>query len=231
MLCHSSSDDSSLRAGLCHLGSTGTHDIQGIAPSLNYIQSFHFCHHGGSYMEVFSCVRHEMPYRHVYYRVTTYKYGSSDRCCFCCPSPLGNGSLCFVPFSLSCYGYMCGIFTYEQFPCKSHPVLPCLDLFAVDGLYCAMSYCTGVFNRFLYFTIMVIHYLATCIRGYLGVQESAYQGPSSSLPSVRFSPHRAILNLLNGHTFIHIAVVYGRIPATTQWWESCYLNQQVTLYS
>ena len=213
---------------MCNLGSTGTHDIRGIAPSLNYIQSFHVCHHGGSYMDVFSCVRHEMPYRHVYHRVTTYKYGSSDRCCFCCPSPLGNGSLCFVPFSLSCYGYMSGIFTYEQFPCKSHPVLPCLDLFAVDGLYCAMSYCTGVFNRFLYFTIMVIHYLATCIRGYLGIQESAYQGPSSSLPSVRFSPHRAILNLLNGHAFIHIAVVYGRIPATTQWWESCYLNQQVT---
>ena len=43
-------------------------------------------------------------------------------------------------------------------------------------------YLTG----FLYFTIMVIHYLATCIRGYLGVQGSAYQGPSSSLPSVRF---------------------------------------------
>ena len=58
----------------------------------------------------------------------------------------------------------------------------------------------------------------------------AYQVPSSSLPSVRFSPHRAILNLLNGHTFIHIAVVYGRIPATTQWWESCYLNQQVTVF-
>ena len=125
---------------------------------------------------------------------------------------------------------MSGIFTYEQFPCKSHQVLPCLDLFAVDGLYCAMSYCTGVFNRFLYFTIMVIHYLATCIRGCLGVHGSAYQGPSSSLPSVRFSPHRAILNLLNGHTFIHIAVVYGRIPATTQWWESCYLNQQVTVF-
>ena len=46
-----------------------------------------------------------------------------------------------------------------------------------------------------------------------------------------FSPHRAILNLLNGHAFIHIAVVYGRIPTTTQWWGSCYLNQQVTLYS
>ena len=74
-------------------------------------------------MDVFSCVRHEMPYRHVNHRVTTYKYGSSDRCCFCCPSPLGNGSLCFVPFSLSCYGYMSGIFTYEQFPCKSHPVV------------------------------------------------------------------------------------------------------------
>ena len=139
--------------------------------------------------------------------------------------------VCFVPFSLSCYGFMSGIFTYEQFPCKSHPVLLCLDLFGVDGLYCAMVYCTGVFNRFLYFTIMIIHYLATCIRGYLGVQESASQGPSSSLPSVRFSPHRAILNPLNGHAFIHIAVVYGMIPATTQWWESCYLNQQVTLYS
>ena len=37
-----------------------------------------------------------------------------------------------MPFSLSCYGYMSGIFTYEQFLCKSHPVLPCLDLFAVD---------------------------------------------------------------------------------------------------
>ena len=24
-------------------------------------------------MDVFSCVRHEMPYRHVYHRVTTYK--------------------------------------------------------------------------------------------------------------------------------------------------------------
>ena len=46
MLCHSTSDDSSLRAGLCHLGSTGTRDTYGIAPSLNYIQSFHFCHHG-----------------------------------------------------------------------------------------------------------------------------------------------------------------------------------------
>ena len=46
---------------------------------------------------------------------------------------------------------------------------------------------------------------------------------------LQFVPsHRAILNLLNGHAFIHIAVVYGRIPATTQWWESCYLNQQVT---
>ena len=123
MLCHSTSDDSSLRAGLCHLGSTETRDTYGIAPSLNYIQSFHFCHHGGSYMDVFSCVRHEMPYRHVYHRVTTYKYGSSDRCCVCCSPPLGNGSLCFVPFSLSYYGYMSGIFTYEQFPCKSHPVL------------------------------------------------------------------------------------------------------------
>ena len=54
---------------------------------------------------------------------------------------------------------MSGIFTYEQFPFKSHPVLPCLDLFAVDGLYCAMSYCTGVFNRFLYFTITVWSYI------------------------------------------------------------------------
>ena len=42
------------------------------------------------------------------------------------------------------------------------------------------------------------------------------------------SPHGAILNLLNGHGFMHIAVIYGRIPATTQWWESCYLKQQVT---
>ena len=119
----------------------------------------------------------------------------------------------------------------SNFPANPIQSFPALTFFAVDGRYCAMSYCTGVFNRFLYFPIMVIHYLATCIRGYLGVQESAYQGPPSSLPSVRFSPHRAILNLLNGHTFIHIAVVYGRIPATTQWWESCYLNQQVTLYS
>ena len=123
MLCHSTSDDSSLRAGLCHPGSTGTRDTYVIAPSLNYIQSFHFCHHGGSYMDVFSCVRHEMPYRHVYHRITTYKYGSSDLCCVGCPAPLGNGSLCFVPFSLSYYGYMSGIFTYEQFPCKFHPVL------------------------------------------------------------------------------------------------------------
>ena len=123
MLCHSTSDDSSLRAGLCHPGSTGTHDTYGIAPSLNYIQSFHFCHHGGSYMDVFSCVLHEMPHRHVYHRITTYKYGSSDLCCVGGPAPLGNGSLCFVPFSLSYYGYMSGIFTYEQFPCKSHPVL------------------------------------------------------------------------------------------------------------
>ena len=128
MLCHSSSDDSSLRAGLCHLGSTGTHDIYGIASSLNYIQSSHFCHHGGSYMDVFSCVRHEMPCRHVYHRVTTYKYGSSDRCCFCCPSPLGNGSLCLVLFSLSRYEYsICLAFSlmsnFPVNPIQSYPTL------------------------------------------------------------------------------------------------------------
>ena len=158
-----------------------------------------------------------MPYRHVYHRVTTYKYGSSDRCCFCCPSPLGNGSLCFVPFSLSCYGYMSGIFTYEQFPCKSHPVLPCLDLFAVDGLYCAMSYCTGVFNRFF-----VFHNYGHTLPGYLNntVTWAYMKVLTKDLQVVylQFVPsHRAILNLLNGHAFIHIAVVYGRIPATTQW--------------
>ena len=32
---------------------------------------FHFCHHRGSYMEVFSCVCHEIPYRHVYHLITT----------------------------------------------------------------------------------------------------------------------------------------------------------------
>ena len=26
---------------------------------------------------------------------------------------------------------------------------------------------------------------------------------------------------------VHIAVIYRRIPSTTQWWESCCLNQQV----
>ena len=88
-------------------------------------------------------------------------------------------------------------------PCRT--VRVCLTGFCISQLW---SYITWLLE----------------LRGYLGVHGSAYQGPSSSLPSVRFSPHRAILNLLNGHTFIHIAVVYGRIPATTQWWESCYLN-------
>ena len=112
-------------------------------------------------------------------------------------------------------------------PIQSYPVLTFSQSMVSTAPCRTVRVClTGSF----YFTIMVIHCLATCIRGYLGVQGSAYQGPSSSLPSVRFSPHRAILNLLNGHTFIHIAVVYGRIPATTQWWESCYLNQQVTVF-
>ena len=84
---------------------------------------FHFCHHRGSYMEVFSCVCHEIPYRHVYHLITTLRYGSSDRCGLCCPLALSDGSLCFVLFSLYCYGFMSGIFTYEQFPFKSHPVL------------------------------------------------------------------------------------------------------------
>ena len=84
---------------------------------------FHFCHHRGSYMEVYPCVCHEIPYRHVYHIIKTQRYGSSDRCWLCCPSALSDRSLCFVPFSLYCYGFMSGIFTYEQFPCKSHPVL------------------------------------------------------------------------------------------------------------
>ena len=115
----------------------GTHDIQGIATSLNYYSNLSI-----------SAIREAATWkstrvfamrylRHVCHQFTTQRYGSSDRRWLCCPSEFSDGSLCFVPFSLYCFGFVSGIFTYEQFPFKSHPVLPFLDLFTVDGLYCA----------------------------------------------------------------------------------------------
>ena len=88
-------------------------------------------------MEVYQCFCHELPYSHVCHQITARRYGSSDRRWLRCPSAFSDGSLCFVPFSLYCFGLISGIFTYEQFPFKSHTVLPFLDLFTVDGLYCA----------------------------------------------------------------------------------------------
>ena len=88
-------------------------------------------------MEVYPCFCHEIPYSPVCHQITTQRYGSSDHRWLRCPSAFSGGSLCFVPFSLYCFGFISGIFTYEQFSFKSHPVLPFLDLFTVDGLYCA----------------------------------------------------------------------------------------------
>ena len=92
----------------------GTRDIRGIATSLNYYSNLSIsCHQRGSYMEVYPCVCHEIPYRHVCHQITTQRYGSSDRRWLCCPSAFSDRSLCFVPFSLYCVGFISGIFTYE----------------------------------------------------------------------------------------------------------------------
>ena len=118
-------------------------------------------------------------------------------------------------------------FHYEQFPFKSHPVLPFLDL-SQSMDYTAPHSTVQVF---------IFHNYGLTLPGYLNSTVPwAYMGkvPTKDLRVVYLqfvSPHWAILNLLNGHGFMHIAVIYGRTPSTTQWWESCYLNQQVTLYS
>ena len=67
---------------------------------------FHICHLRGSYMEVYPCFCHEIPYSHVCHQITTRRYGSSDRRWLRCPSAFSDGSLCFVPFSLYFFGFI-----------------------------------------------------------------------------------------------------------------------------
>ena len=96
---------------------------------------------------------------------------------------------------------MCGIFTNEQFPFKSHPVLPFLDLSQL------MDYTAPHSTVQVCLTGICISQL----QSYITVPW-AYMGkvPTKDLRVVYLqfvSPHRAILNLLNGLGFIHIAVI------------------------
>ena len=116
----------------------GTHDIQGIATFLNYYSNLSI-----------SAIKEAATWKST--RVFAMRYltdMSATRSRLKGMGPLiaagsavhqhsVTGVCVFYLFSLYCFGFISGIFTYEQFPFKSHPVLPFLDLFTVDGLCCA----------------------------------------------------------------------------------------------
>ena len=114
-----------------------THDIQGIATSLNYYSILSISAVKRQLHGSLTSVCQEILYRHVYHLIKAPRCGPPDRRWLCCKSTLINGSLGHVYLSpctiMATWAYIGKVPTknllylafslYEQFPFKSHPIL------------------------------------------------------------------------------------------------------------
>ena len=233
MLCRSSLDNSSLRAGLCHLWfHKDPMTSKGLLLPWIIIQTFPFL---PSQRQLHGSLPVWLPWD----TLQTCLPPDHDSKVWVLWSPLALLSISiewwesvfctFLPILLWVYVWHFHLWAISlQIPSSPYPSLTfsqSMDYTAPRSTVrvCLTGFCIS--QLWSYIT-WLLH--STVAWVYMG------KVPTKDLQVVYLqfvSQHRAILNLLNGHGFMHIAVIYGRISATTQWWESCYLNQQVTLYS